>query len=191
MCDPCTLYYAAEPYCRDCIGAARRAASLQLGARVIAVVMLFASMSWLGLTGARAHIANARQLTTVLQTTSIRCVPQDRWLSAARNAAAQHRWHAVLELVARSERDCGPDADRYRLAALAHTALGNLFAAVANAVRYTDENPADPGAWQLRCEVLATFGQVSEARNACEHASDLDDVHSGRRVHLDNDAVFF
>src|SRR5690242_20351452 len=79
LCDPCTLYFSAEPYCRECIIAARRVATIQLGARVALVVILLAGASWLGLAGARAHIANARQFSTALQATrAVRCLPEDR-----------------------------------------------------------------------------------------------------------------
>src|ERR1700761_8105006 len=42
LCDPCTLYFSADPYCRRCVGGVRRAWAARIAGAVAAVVLALA-----------------------------------------------------------------------------------------------------------------------------------------------------
>jgi hypothetical protein len=66
------------------------------------------------------------------------CRPYDQWIAEARRDLEHGRPRGALHELALSRRDCGEDAERDRLEALAYDAVGDKFAAIAAASRWLD-----------------------------------------------------
>lgn len=137
LCDPCTLYFAADPLCRRCIGPARRSWLLRIAAGVAAVMLTMTLATAVMLAAVPAHVRKAAVAPPPARHVE-NCRPFDRWLAEARNDIARGRPHVALHDVALSRRDCSADPDRDRIEALAYDRIGDKFAAIAAAVRYRD-----------------------------------------------------
>jgi hypothetical protein len=145
LCDPCTLYFLADAYCRRCIGAARRARTLRVvgGAGAVLALLLVGSGVMLAALPrhARAHFQPSCALTRIVQAQhDASCTPADRWLAKADDALRSGRPYAALHDVGRSERECGGfEPERDRIYAESYAQIGDRFAAIASAVQYVEE----------------------------------------------------
>lgn len=137
MCDPCTLYYAADPLCRHCIGPARRLAIARVVGGVAAVVVSMTLGTVIMLTTVpnqmRALIPSPVPVRHVQN-----CAPFDHWLVEARRDLARGRPRLALHDVSLSRRDCATDPEKDRIEAFAYDQIGDKFAAIAAAVNYRD-----------------------------------------------------
>lgn len=138
LCDPCTLYFAADPLCRRCVGAARRRSMARIVAGVAAVMLTMTLATVVMLAAIPAHV----RMSTAVAPPPVRhvenCRPFDRWLAEARHDITRGRPHVALHDLALSRRDCAADPDRELIEALAYDRIGDKFAAIAAAVRYRD-----------------------------------------------------
>jgi len=103
---------------------------------VLTAVMLSAIPS-----SGRARAATAALLVPVRHTEN--CRPFDQWLAEARRDLERGRPHNALHDVSLSRRDCAYDiegdrVERDRIEALSYATIGDKFAAIAAAARYTD-----------------------------------------------------
>jgi hypothetical protein len=156
LCDPCTLYFSADAFCRRCIASARRGWALRLigGVGGVLLTMAFASGVMLAAVPQHASMRAARQLANVVarEQHEANCVPEDRWLRDADRDLASGRPYAVLHDLGLSQRDCGANRERDRLYAEAYARIGDRFAAIAAAVRYVEST----GGSEQACVLLAT-----------------------------------
>ena len=139
LCDPCTLYFAADPLCRRCIGPARRSWIARIALGVAAVMLTMTLATVVMLAAIPAHVPRVLKPAPAPVRHVENCRPFDRWLAEARNDITHGRPHVALHDVALSRRDCADDPDRERIEALAYQRIGDKFAAIAAAVRYDDE----------------------------------------------------
>ena len=111
LCDPCTLYFLAEAYCRRCIAGARRGWAFRIAAGVTAVVatMLIGSAVMLAAVPRHAHRhAVCAAASAVVQARhDANCVPADRWIAEADRSLEVGRPYSALHALALSQRDCG------------------------------------------------------------------------------------
>lgn len=139
LCDPCTLYFAADPFCRVCVKPARRAWIARIAAGVVAVVLVMAAGTGVMLAAIPSHVHRALAPMNAIVRHPENCRPVDQWLIDARHDLAQNRPHVALHDIALSRRDCGPDAERYRLEGMAYQKIGDTLAAIAAFRNYGDE----------------------------------------------------
>ncbi len=167
LCDPCTLYFAAESYCRNCIGRARRAWAARIGAGVAAVLLTLAVGTAVMLSAIPAHVrarvASARPPSPA-QLES--CTPSDVWLDEAERDVAFARYHVALHHLALSQRDCPHTARRDRLYALAYDGIGDDMAAIAAASRWVDSSGGDRDACALMATITQPHGRFADSRCA-------------------------
>ncbi len=158
LCDPCTLYFAADLFCRDCIGGARRAWAARIAGGVAGVMVLMAIVTGVMLAAIPSHVraraAAAAGLVPVRHVEN--CRPYDQWLAEARRDLEHGRPHNALHDVSLSRRDCRYDAERERIEALAYAAIGDKFAAIAAVARFADAADEEAVA-RLRAAVAATL----------------------------------
>ncbi len=141
LCDPCTLYFGAEPYCRSCVVGARRAWAARIAGGVAAVMLAMSMVSALMLAAIPAHV-RARQPPPPVRHLE-NCRPFDQWIAEARRDLVQRHPRGALHDLQLSRRDCGYDPERDRIEALAYQQLGDKFAAIAAAARYAQARPGD------------------------------------------------
>src|SRR5262249_21197162 len=97
LCDPCTLYFAAEPYCRRCIGRARRAWAARIAGGVFAVVLLLAFGSGVMLAAVPTRVeALAIAPPPIARAQQELCAPDDTWLDMAERDLAFAHYHIAL-----------------------------------------------------------------------------------------------
>jgi hypothetical protein len=130
------LYFAADPFCRTCIGRARRAWTARIADGVAGVVLTMALLTGVMLAAIPSHVRARVAAIPVRHVQN--CRPFDQWLAEARRDLAQARPHNALHDLALSRRDCPYDAERDRIEALAYARLGDKFAAIAALARYRD-----------------------------------------------------
>jgi hypothetical protein len=133
------LYFSADPFCRDCVGGARRAWIARIAAGVAAVVVLMALVTGVMLSAIPSSVrtrAGAEALPPVRHVEN--CRPFDQWLAEARRDLERGRPHNALHDVSLSRRDCEYDAERDRIEALAYARIGDKFAAIAAVSRFAD-----------------------------------------------------
>jgi hypothetical protein len=140
LCDPCTLYFSADPFCRNCIGGARRAWIARIAAGVAAVMLLMTLVTAVMLTAIPTSVRTRLSTTAALMPVRHveNCQPFDQWLAEARRDLERGRPHNALHDVSLSRRDCSYDVERDRIEALAYAAIGDKFAAIAASARYAD-----------------------------------------------------
>jgi hypothetical protein len=167
LCDPCTLYFSADPFCRRCVGGARRAWSARITGGVIGVVVMMALVTGVMLSAIPSRV-KARASMAAAAAIPIRhvenCRPFDQWLAEARRDVERNRPRSALHDVALSRRDCSYDSERDRIEALAYARLGDKFAAIAAFARFADAND-DVATERLRQAVDAELGFI-EPREA-------------------------
>lgn len=134
------LYFSADPFCRNCIGGARRAWAARIAAGVGGVMLLMTVATGVMLSAipssVRTRASTAAALAPVRHVEN--CQPFDGWLAEARRDLEGGRPHNALHDVALSRRDCGYDVERDRIEALAYATIGDKFAAIAAQARYAD-----------------------------------------------------
>ena len=154
LCDPCMLYFSADPFCRHCVGGARRAWIARISVGVTAVMLLMALVTGVMLSAIpsslRAHATTAALLMPVRHLEN--CRPFDQWLAEARRDLERGRPHNALHDVSLSRRDCSYDVERDRIEALAYATIGDKFAAIAATARFADSSDDDAAA-RLRAAV--------------------------------------
>ena len=134
------LYFSADPFCRDCVGGARRAWMARIAAGAGGVLLLMALLTGVMLSAIPSSLRT--RATTAAALAPVRhvenCHPFDQWLAEARRDLERHRPHNALHDTALSRRDCGYDVERDRIEALAYASIGDKFAAIAAVARYAD-----------------------------------------------------
>src|SRR6201996_1622437 len=141
LCDPCTLYFSAEPYCRRCVAGARRAWLARVGGGVTAVLLTLAVGTGVMLAAIPSHSRLAeRAVTLVNRPHPENCAPADRWLDAAERDVTFSRYHTALHHLSLSQRDCEPSPQRDQLYALAYDGAGDRMSAIAAASRWVDSS---------------------------------------------------
>lgn len=168
LCDPCTLYFSADPFCRRCVGGARRAWLARIGGGVAAVlltlaigtgVMLAAIPSHARLPLKAAHLINPPHPEN--------CEPGDRWLAAADRDIAAQRYHTALHHLALSQRDCPYSTARDQLYSLAYDGAGDRLSALAAASRWVDSSHGGRNACILFSTLLPQNAGYSERDTRC------------------------
>jgi hypothetical protein len=134
------LYFSADPFCRNCIGGARRAWIARIAAGVAAVMLLMTLVTAVMLTAIPTSVRTRLSTTAALMPVRHveNCQPFDQWLAEARRDLERGRPHNALHDVSLSRRDCSYDVERDRIEALAYAAIGDKFAAIATSARYAD-----------------------------------------------------
>jgi hypothetical protein len=134
------LYFSADPFCRNCVGGARRAWIARIAAGVAGVIVLMTVVTGVMLSAIPSSVRT--RATTAAALLPVRhvenCRPFDQWLAEARRDLERSRPHNALHDVSLSRRDCGYDVERDRIEALAYARIGDKFAAIAAASRYAD-----------------------------------------------------
>jgi len=145
LCDPCTLYFSADPFCRSCVGRARRAWVARIASGVTAVMLLMSALTAVMLSAvpSRHSIFRHPRVAPLPVRHVENCRPFDQWLAEARRDLDHGRPHSALHDTSLSRRDCAYDSERDRIEALAYHEIGDRFSAIAAAVRYADANPGD------------------------------------------------
>jgi hypothetical protein len=141
MCDPCTLYFSADAFCRACVGHARRAWVARIAAGVTAVMLAMTLVTAVMLAAVPSHVRARAQAMPVHHVEN--CRPFDQWLAEARRDLDHGRPHNALHDTSLSRRDCSYDSERDRIEALAYHEIGDRFAAIAAAARFADAEPGD------------------------------------------------
>jgi hypothetical protein len=163
------LYFSADPFCRDCVGGARRAWIARIAAGVTAVVVAMALVTGVMLSAipssVRTRATAAAALLPVRHAEN--CRPFDQWLAEARRDLERGRPHNALHDVSLSRRDCDYDVERDRIEALAYATIGDKFAAIAAAARFADGSDEDSAA-RLRAAVQERLSPTSEPNNATD-----------------------
>ena len=133
------LYFSADPFCRDCIGGARRAWAARIAVGVAGVMVLMTVVTGVMLSAIPSSL-RARASTAVIAPVRHveNCQPFDQWLAEARRDLERGRPHNALRDLSLSRRDCSYDVERDRIEALAYATLGDKFAAIAASARYAD-----------------------------------------------------
>ncbi len=134
------LYFSADPFCRDCIGGARRAWIARITGGAVGVMVLMAVLTGVMLSAIPSSVRS--RATTAAMLVPVRhlenCQPFDQWLAEARRDLERARPHTALHDVALSRRDCNYDIERDRIEALAYATIGDKFAAIAATARFAD-----------------------------------------------------
>ncbi len=104
---------------------------LRIAVGVAAVLLGMATATAVMLAAIPSHQHRALAAAAPIVRHPENCRPVDQWLLDARRDLERNRPHQALHDVALSRRDCGADAERYRLEALAYDQLGDRFAALA------------------------------------------------------------
>jgi len=162
LCDPCTLYFSADPFCRTCIAGARRAWVARIAGGVAGVVLMMALLTGAMLSAIPSHVRSRAAAALPVRHVE-NCRPFDQWLSEARRDLERGLPHSALHDTALSRRDCSYDPERDRIEAIAYAMLGDKFAAIAAAVRYGDGSNDYDGKLRLDREISALL-QTSAAR---------------------------
>ena len=158
LCDPCTLYFSAEPYCRRCVAGARRAWLARVGGGVTAVLLTLAIGTGVMLAAIPSHARlPSRAATLVNRPHPENCTPDDRWLDAAERDVTFSRYHTALHHLSLSQRDCAPTARRDQLYALAYDGAGDRLSAIAAASRWVDSSHGGRDA----CALFSTLLQLN------------------------------
>jgi len=136
------LYFSADPFCRDCVGGARRGWIARIAAGVSGVMVLMAMLTGIMLStipsSVRTRAATAAALAPIRHVEN--CRPFDQWLAEARRDLERGRPHNALHDVSLSRRDCNYDVERERIEALAYARIGDKFAAIAAVTRFGDSS---------------------------------------------------
>src|ERR1700761_1466620 len=150
LCDPCTLYFSADPYCRRCVGGARRAWAARIAGGVAAVVLTLAIGSGVMLAAipSQTHLPVPMALAFSSPHPE-NCAPSDRWLDEAERDVTVARYHSALHQLSLSQRDCPASAERDHLYALAYDGVGDRISAIAAASRWVDASHGDRDACAL------------------------------------------
>jgi hypothetical protein len=134
------LYFSADPFCRNCVGGARRSWAARIAAGVGAVMLLMTLVTGVMLSAipssARARASTAAAMAPVRHVEN--CQPFDQWLAEARRDLERGRPHSALHDVSLSRRDCSYDVERERIEALAYATIGDKFAAMAKTAQFAD-----------------------------------------------------
>lgn len=159
------LYFSADPFCRDCVGGARRAWIARIAGGVTAVVLVMALVTGVMLSAIPSSVRT--RATTAAALLPVRhvenCQPFDQWLAEARRDLERGRPHNALHDVSLSRRDCSYDVERDRIEALAYATIGDKFAAIAAAARFADASDEDSAA-RLRAAVQERLAPSDEPR---------------------------
>jgi hypothetical protein len=153
------LYFAADAYCRDCVGRARRAWAARIGGGVVAVLLTLAGSAGVMLAAIPTRgrtVAVSPPPPTPSQIAN--CTPSDVWLDQAARDLGFGRYHAALHHLALSQRDCPHTARRDQLYALAYDGVGDQLAAIAAASRWVDSSGAASDACALFLDVAHPRG---------------------------------
>ena len=134
------LYFSADPFCRHCVGGARRAWIARIAAGVGGVMLLLTVATGVMLSAIpstlRARAISAAAVAPVRHVEN--CQPFDQWLAEARRDLERGRPHNALHDVSLSRRDCTYDVERDRIEALAYATIGDKFATIAASARFAD-----------------------------------------------------
>jgi hypothetical protein len=134
------LYFSADPFCRNCVGGARRMWIGRIAAGVAGVMVLMTALTAVMLSAiplsVRTRATTAAALLPIHHVEN--CRPFDQWLAEARRDLERGRPHNALHDVSLSRRDCAPDIERDRIEALAYATIGDKFAAIAATARFAD-----------------------------------------------------
>jgi hypothetical protein len=148
------LYFSADPFCRDCVGGARRAWIARIAAGVSGVMVLMAMLTGIMLSAipssVRTRAATAAALAPIHHVEN--CRPFDQWLAEARRDLERGRPHNALHDTSLSRRDCNYDVERDRIEALAYARIGDKFAAIAAVASFADSSD-DESTDRLRAAV--------------------------------------
>lgn len=159
------LYFSADPFCRDCVGGARRAWIARVAGGVTAVMVVMALVTGVMLSAipssVRTRASTAAALSPVRHVEN--CRPFDQWLAEARRDLERGRPHNALHDVSLSRRDCSYDVERDRVEALAYATIGDKFAAIAAAARFADASDEESAA-RLRAAVQERLSPTDEPR---------------------------
>jgi hypothetical protein len=165
LCDPCTLYFSADPYCRDCVRGARRAWIARIAGGATGVMVLMAMLTGIMLmaipSSMRTRAATAAALMPIRHVEN--CRPFDQWLAEARRDLERNRPHNALHDLSLSRRDCNYDVERDRIEALAYARIGDKFAAIAAVARFADASD-DEATDRLRAAVNELLSPDDEPR---------------------------
>ncbi|MCU1280183.1 MAG: hypothetical protein JWM53_3729 [bacterium] len=134
------LYFSADPFCRDCVGGARRKWIVRIAGGVTGVMLLMTVLTGVMLSAipssVRTRATTAAALLPVHHVEN--CRPFDQWLAEARRDLERGRPHNALHDVSLSRRDCSYDVERDRIEALAYATIGDKFAAIAATAQFAD-----------------------------------------------------
>ena len=176
LCDPCTLYFSAEPFCRRCVGGARRAWLARVSGGVAAVLLTLAIGSGVMLAAVPSHSRLPLHAAALVNPPHPEnCAPSDRWLDAADRDIVFGRYHTALHHLSLSQRDCPQSAVRDRLYALAYDGAGDRISAIAAASRWVDSSHGTHDACTLFLALLPPSAGGSERDGRC-----LDEAVSSR-----------
>jgi hypothetical protein len=139
------LYFSADPFCRHCVGGARRKWIARIASGVTGVMVMMAVLTGVMLSAipssVRSRVSTAALLAPVHHVEN--CRPYDQWLAEARRDLERARPHNALHDVSLSRRDCCYDVERERIEALAYATIGDKFAAIAATARFADGGDED------------------------------------------------
>lgn len=140
LCDPCLLYFSADPFCRNCVGGARRKWIGRIAAGVAGVMVLMTGLTAVMLSTIPSSVRTRAMMASAIAPVHHveNCRPFDQWLAEARRDLERGRPHNALHDVSLSRRDCAYDVERDRIEALAYATLGDKFAAIAASARFAD-----------------------------------------------------
>ena len=134
------LYFSADPFCRNCVGGARRMWIGRIAAGVAGVMLLMTAVTGIMLSAipssVRTRAMTAAAFAPIHHVEN--CRPFDQWLAEARRDLERGRPHNALHDVSLSRRDCTFDVERDRIEALAYATIGDKFAAIAATARFAD-----------------------------------------------------
>src|SRR5437899_10661511 len=104
LCDPCTLYFSADPFCRICVVYARRRWVARIASGVTAVMVAMSLVTAVMLSAVPTHV---RAHAAALPVRHIEnCRPFDQWLAEARRDLDHNRPRSALHDTSLSLRDC-------------------------------------------------------------------------------------
>jgi hypothetical protein len=159
------LYFSADPFCRNCVGGARRMWIGRIAAGVAGVMVLMTVLTAVMLSAipssVRTRAATAAALMPVRHVEN--CRPFDQWLAEARRDLERGRPHNALHDTSLSRRDCAPDVERDHIEALAYATIGDKFAAIAAIARFADDSDEESTS-RLRAAVQELLDPRSEPR---------------------------
>src|SRR5207302_6657488 len=128
LCDPCTLYFSADPFCRVCVARARRHWIARIAGGVTAVMVTMLLVTAVMLSAVPSHVHAHAAALPIRHVEN--CRPFDQWLVEARRDLDHNRPHAALHDTSLSRRDCTYDSERDRIEALAYHEIGDSFGAI-------------------------------------------------------------
>jgi hypothetical protein len=157
------LYFSADPYCRSCVGGARKKWIARIAGGVSGVILLMALLTGVMLSAIPSSVrARATTAAALLPVRHIEnCRPFDQWLAEARRDLERGRPHNALHDVSLSRRDCVYDVERDRIEALAYATIGDNFAAIAATTRFADGSDEE-SATRLRGAVRELLNPSNE-----------------------------